>query len=111
MSYEQHILQGFGRYSVKGRAFTSRTRQDTNREIRNQKAVAEEIALSLPDNYQFEKWNKFDMSTKYRELEEIRLNNSRIEKAKAFADAYQNKLRGLEAQREIDKSTAEKNSC
>jgi len=107
VSYERHILQVLEDIQSKEGVYFQ-TRQDTNREIRNQKAVAEEIALSLPDNYQFEKWNKFDMSTKYRELEKIRVNNSRIEKAKAFADAYQNKLRGLEAQREIDKSTAEK---
>lgn len=107
INYQQHILQVLEEIqSEKGQYFQSR--QDINRDIRNQRAITEEIALSLPDNYQFDKWNDFDMSAKYRKLEEMRVNNNRIEKARSFAEAYKNKLRGLEAQREIDKSTAEK---
>ena len=39
---------------------------------------------------------------KYRELERLREQNSRIERAKAFRSGYDAKLRGLEAQRDMD---------
>ena len=42
------------------------------------------------------------MGEKYRELEHLREQNSVIERAKAFRSGYEAKLRGLEAQRDVE---------
>ena len=42
------------------------------------------------------------MGEKYRELEHLREQNSVIERARAFRSGYEAKLRGLEAQRDVE---------
>ena len=87
VDYSQNILQILNDIqSDKGAYFLSR--QDINREIRNKRAFVSDIA-------------------KYAELMKRRDNNSRIERAKAFRDSYNNKLRGLEANREISITAAQ----
>lgn len=107
VNYDQHILQVLADIqSERGEYF--RTRQDINRDIRNQAATIKEIANDIPQDYEYEKWKSFDIAAKYRQLEEGRVQNSRIDKAISFTDAYENKKRGIEAKRTIEKSIAEK---
>lgn len=107
VDYEQNILQILNDIqSENGVYFQSR--QDINREIRNKKAVVEDIAKDIPSDYQAEKWKNYDLSSKYEELMKIRDRNNKIERARAFKDSYDNKLRGIEATREMEISGAEK---
>ena len=107
VDYEQNILQILNDIqSENGVYFQSR--QDINREIRNKKAFVEDIAKDIPSNYQAEKWKNYDLSSKYEELMKIRDRNNKIERARAFKDSYDNKLRGIEATREMEISGAEK---
>lgn len=107
VDYEQNILQILNDIqSENGVYFQSR--QDINREIRNKKAFVEDIAKDIPSNYQAEKWKNYDLSSKYEELMKIRDRNNKIERARAFKDSYDNKLRGIEATREKEISSAEK---
>lgn len=107
VDYEQNILQILNDIqSENGVYFQSR--QDINREIRNKKAFVEDIAKDIPSNYQAEKWKNYDLSSKYEELMKIRDRNNKIERARAFKDSYDNKLRGIEATREMEISSAEK---
>ncbi len=107
VNYEQNILQILNDIqSENGVYFQSR--QDINREIRNKKAFVEDIAKDIPSNYQAEKWKNYDLSSKYEELMKIRDRNNKIERARAFKDSYDNKLRGIEATREMEISSAEK---
>lgn len=107
VNYEQNILQILNDIqSENGVYFQSR--QDINREIRNKKAFVEDIAKDIPSNYQAEKWKNYDLSSKYEELMKIRDRNNKIERARAFKDSYDNKLRGIEATREMEISGAEK---
>lgn len=104
VNYEQNILQVLNDIqSENGDYF--KNRQDINRDIRNKRAFIEDIAKDIPDGYQAEKWEKFDVGAKYRELEEIRSENNIIERAKAFLENHDNKIRGLEAEKEIKLST------
>ena len=48
------------------------------------------------------------MGAKYKEIETNRLHNRRVERAKDFAAAYNDKLRGIQAELEIGINTAEK---
>jgi DNA repair exonuclease SbcCD ATPase subunit len=107
VDYEQNILQILNDIqSENGVYFQSR--QDINREIRNKKAFVEDIAKDIPFDYQAEKWKNYDLSSKYEELMKIRDRNNKIERARAFKDSYDNKLRGIEATREMEISGAEK---
>lgn len=107
VDYEQNILQILNDIqSENGVYFQSR--QDINREIRNKKAFVENIAKDIPSDYQAEKWKNYDLSSKYEELMKIRDRNNKIERARAFKDSYDNKLRGIEATREMEISGAEK---
>lgn len=105
VNYEQNILQVLNDIQAESGAYFQ-SRQDINREIRNKRAFIEDIAKDIPSGYQAEKWQNFDISSKYAELMKIKDNNGKIERAKAFKDSYNNKIRGLEATKEIAISTA-----
>ncbi|MBQ1944115.1 MAG: hypothetical protein II346_03800, partial [Ruminococcus sp.] len=105
VDYSQNILQVLNDIqSEKGAYFQSR--QDINREIRNKQAFIADIAADIPANYQAEVWENYDLATKYAELMKRKEHNNRIERAKAFAQTYQNKLRGIQAEHDITVSAA-----
>ena len=106
VNYEQNILQVLNDIQADNGAYFQ-SRQDINREIRNKKAFIEDIAKDIPSGYQAEKWKNYDLSGKYSELMEIKDSNGKIERARAFKDNYDNKLRGLEANKQIAISAAE----
>lgn len=106
VDYSQNILQVLNDIqSDKGTYFISR--QDINRDIRNKQAFIEDIAKDIPEDYQAEKWRSYDLSVRYSELMKIKDENGRIEQARALRDNYSNKLRGLQADRNIAASAAE----
>ncbi|MDD3393811.1 MAG: ATP-binding protein [Anaerotignum sp.] len=107
VDYQQNILQVLNDIQAeKGVYFTRR--QDTNRDIKSKKAVVEAIAKDLPENYNAAKWESFDLSAGYSELSKMKEKNSIIQRAKAFKDSYDNKIRGYEAEMEIEISNAER---
>jgi exonuclease SbcC len=100
VNYEQNILQVLHDIqSEKGAYFM--LRQDLNRDIRNKRAFIADIAKDIPENYDYEKWNTLDLGEKYRILEKMKDNNAKIERAKVFKSSYDNKLRALQADKEI----------
>ena len=107
VNYDQNILQVLNDIqSEKGTYFQSR--QDLNREIRNKMAFITDIASDIPSGYQAEYWHTYDLQSQYTKLFTIKDNNSKIERAKIFYDSYSNKLRGLEANKQIAISAAQK---
>lgn len=107
VNYEQNILQVLNDIqSEKGYYFQER--QNVNRDIRNNRALIEDISKDIPSGYQADKWETFDLSAKYHELEKIRQSNDLIMRAKAFKDSYDNKMRGYEAEKEISISSNER---
>lgn len=107
VDYEQNILQVLNDIQAENGVYFQ-SRQDVNREIRNKRAFIADIAKDIPSSYDAEKWKNYDLSAKYSELMKIKDENGKIERAKAFKDSYTNKLRGLEANKEIAVSAAEK---
>lgn len=107
VDYEQNILQVLNDIQAENGVYFQ-SRQDVNREIRNKRAFVADIAKDIPTGYDAEKWKNYDLSAKYSELMKIKDENSKIERARAFKDNYNNKIRGLEANKEIDISAAEK---
>lgn len=107
INYEQNILQVLNDIqSENGTYFQNR--QDVNRDVRNKKAFIEEIAADIPAKYDAEKWEKFDLGASYQKLEKLREENNRIERAKVFKDNYENKIRGLQADKELQIASEEK---
>ncbi|MBQ9898649.1 MAG: hypothetical protein IJM44_04235, partial [Ruminococcus sp.] len=107
VNYEQNILEVLSdMQSENGEWF--KERQNVNRDIRNKQAFIEDIAKDIPDNYQAEKWEAYDLGAAYKKLEQMKELNSRIERAKLFRSSYDSKLRKLEADKMIEVSSAEK---
>lgn len=77
------------------------TRQQINSEALYKRKSAADIALSIPEHFDSAKWEKYDTGVKYAELSKIQQENSNIQRAKAFRDSYENKLRGMTADRDI----------
>lgn len=107
VDYQQNILQVLNDIQAENGIYFQ-NRQDLNRDIRNKRAFIAEIAADIPAKYDAAKWENYDLGDTYRELERIREENNRIERAKAFKDSYDNKLRGLEAEKEIQVAAEEK---
>ena len=107
VNYEQNILQVLNDIQAEnGKYFQER--QDINREIRNRKAFIEDIAKGLHDDYHAEVWEDYELGETYKKIAEIKKNNDVIERAKAFVENYDNKIRGLQAEKEIKVSGIEK---
>ena len=107
VDYDQNILQVLHDIQADNSVYFQ-TRQDINRDLKNKRAFIEEIASDIPAEYDADRWERYNLGEAYRKLESIREENSRIERAKVFKDSYDNKLRGLEADREIQVSAEEK---
>lgn len=100
VDYQQNILQVLNDIqSEKGVYF--QTRQDINREIRNKTAFISDIAKDIPQGFQAEKWEAYELSEAYTKITKAQEYNSRIERAKLFKDSYDNKVRGYQAEMEI----------
>lgn len=103
VNYEQNILQVLNDIqSEDGDYF--RERQDINRDIRNKRAFVADIAKDIPAHFDAEKWESFDLGAVYAKITEAQKTNNLIERAKLFKDSYENKIRGYEADKEIELS-------
>lgn len=100
VNYEQNILQVLNEIQSED-GYYYKTRQDINRDLRNKRAFVEEIAETIPSGYDVEKWESYDLGDTYRRIEQAKVLNGRIERAKIFKDSYDNKVRGYEAEKEI----------
>lgn len=107
VDYNKHILEVLAEIQAENGVYYQ-SRQNINRDIRNNLALVEEIARDIPDGYQAEKWETYQLGEKYRELEKIKDNNGIIARAKTFRESYQNKLRGIQAEREMAIGAEEK---
>ncbi|MEG0471345.1 MAG: hypothetical protein RR588_03330 [Solibacillus sp.] len=107
IDYEQNILQILNDIQAEKGVYFQR-RQDVNRDIRNKQAMIADVAKDIPVNYNAEKWDKYDLGEQFTKLETLRQENAKIEKSKAFKEAYDNKVKGLQAQRDIEIAAQEK---
>lgn len=108
IDYSQNILQVLEDIQAEDSPYY-KERQNINRDIRNKTAFIEDIAKTIPENYNIEKWENFDLTYKLKELMTIKEKNSQIEEAKSFISSYDNRIKGYEADRQISISAEEKN--
>jgi DNA repair exonuclease SbcCD ATPase subunit len=107
VDYSKHILEVLADIQSENGVYYQ-SRQNINRDIRNNLSLIEEIAKDIPEGYDAEKWEKYPLGEKYGELDRIKENNATIERAKAFKEAYEDKKRGIKANRDIAVGAAEK---
>lgn len=101
VDYSKHILEVLNDIQAENGVYFQ-SRQNINRDIRNKQAFIADIAKDIPSGYDYDHWNTYPLSEKYRELERLREQNSVIERAKAFQEGFYNKLRGLEGTRDTE---------
>ena len=100
VDYKQNILSVLSQIQADNGVYYQ-TRQKINSEKLYKKKSAEDIGLKLPDRYNAEKWEQYDLIGRITELEKIRSENAKIEKSKAYKASYDNELRGLQADKDI----------
>lgn len=96
VDYSQNILQVLNDIQSENGAYFQ-NRQELNREVRNKGAFIEEIARGIPEGYDAEKWEAYDLGAAYKQIERLTAENTRVERAKAFLASIENKKRGIEA--------------
>ena len=101
VDYSKHILEVLHAIQADNGVYFQ-SRQGLNRDIRNKQAFIADIAADIPADYDYDRWNTYPLGEKYKELERIREANSQIERAKNFQEGHDSKLRGLEAERDIE---------
>ena len=99
VNYDQHILSVLTEIQSDGGYYYT-TRQDLNRDIRNKSDAVSQIAKTIPEHYNSDMWRSFPFSEKYAELSKIKENNNMVERAKAFASAYNAKLTAAKSSRD-----------
>ena len=106
IDYSQHILSVLDDIQSKNGDYWKR-REEVNREEYYKRQTIEDMASKFPANYDVEKWSKYDIKAKSTELQEAQEHNSLINRAKAFTDAYDGKVRGIQAEAEMLKTSEE----
>ena len=100
VNYEQNILAVLNHIQAENGTYF-RSRQDVNRDIKSKKSVVNDIKAALPQDYDGNQWENVNVGALYTQIEKIRKSNEQIEKAKRLKDGYENKLRAIEADRDI----------
>lgn len=107
VDYTQNILQVLSDIQAEDGTYF-KARQDVNREIRNKIAFIEDIAKDIPAEYNAKKWEEFDLTSKLKELMGLKEQNNLAERAKTYLSTFDNKVKGIEAELQIEKAAAEK---
>lgn len=107
INYDQNILQVLNDIQEEN-GYYFRLRHDINLDAKNKTAVVEEIAKSIPDGYNAEKWEKANLGDIWSEVAKINKENETITKAKTLIENRNNKVRSFEATKEIDISALDR---
>jgi DNA repair exonuclease SbcCD ATPase subunit len=87
VDYSKHILEVLADIQSENGVYYQ-SRQNINRDIRNNQALIAEIAKDIPENYDAAKWESYSLGERYGELDRLKENNSIIERARSFKAAY-----------------------
>lgn len=107
VSYDQNILCVLNDIQAENGDYYQ-NRRNIDRDIRNKKAFIKEIAESIPDGYDAEKWERESAGDFYRQIERLQKENQMIEKAQHLKESRDSKVRSFEADREIDISALDR---
>lgn len=100
VSYDQNILAVLNDIQSESGEYYQ-NRRNIDRDIRNKKAFVEEIAATIPDGYEVDKWENAHAGDIYAQIERQLKENQQIERAKSLIENRDNKVRKFEADKEI----------
>lgn len=100
VDYSQHILTILDDIQSKGGEYWKR-REAVNREEYYKRQTIQDMAQKFPPKYDVDKWAAYDIRSKSADLQKIQTSNNEISRAASFYESYNNKVRGLEADRDI----------
>lgn len=100
VDYDQNILSVLNQIQADNGVYYQ-TRQQINSERLFKRKAVEDIALTIPEHFDAQKWESYDTASKYAELSKIQAENGKIQRAALFRDSYDNRLRGITADRDI----------
>lgn len=102
VDYQKHILEVLKQIAAED-GFYFMQRQEVNRKIRFKKQLIEETQKELPEQFNAEKWENYDLQEIHTKIEQARQFNAQIEKAENLKANYDNKIRGFQADKEMKK--------
>ena len=70
------------------------TREEINRNARNEQAIVNDIAKDIPENYDVEKWRNYTLSEKYDELNKMKDYNDKVDRSITYKENYDNTVNG-----------------
>lgn len=100
VDYNQHILKVLDDIQSETGDYW-RARAEANRKELYKRQQVQDMAIKFPDDYDADVWEKYSLSEKIRELQTAQRNNDLASRAKQFLENVQNKLRGIDAKRDI----------
>lgn len=101
VNYSQHILQVLEDIQAKNGDYWLK-REDFNRKELYKRQQLTDIAQKIPQNYKIDVWENYDIKNKTLELQKKQETNSKIDRAKVFYENYKDKVRGIEAERDME---------
>lgn len=105
VDYHQNILSVLNQIQADNGVYY-KTRQQINSEKLYKNKDIEDLAAKIPEHYDAAKWESYDLVGKVTELEKTRAQNAKIQKCKDYKASYDDKLRGIQADRDIAISAA-----
>lgn len=82
--------------------FYYQQRKKLNLEIKEKKAVVEEMIRSIPEGFNAEKWKEYDLSNTYSKIEHAIQNNAKIDKAAEMQSNYEAKIAAFKSEKETE---------
>lgn len=98
VDYSKPILEVLAQIASE-EGFYYKQRRMLNSDIKNKEAIVEEMVRSIPEGFNAQKWNEYDLTDAYSRLEKARQYNSKVDKAVDLKNNYDIKIAGFVSQK------------
>ena len=82
--------------------FYYQQRRKINGEIKEKKAVVEEMVRSIPEGFNAQKWEAYNIGETYSKIENAIQHNAKIEKAQEMQKNYETKIAAFKSEKETE---------
>ena len=106
-SEDKHVLENLDYIQGNKSTYWER-RAEANRNELFQRQSIEKQQAEIPVGYDAEKWAKFSLADEYEKLEKVNVDNAKVERAQAFVDEYDEKIKNIDNIEKAETSEAEK---
>lgn len=82
--------------------FYYQQRRKINSDIKEKKAVVEEMVRSIPEGFNAPKWEEYNIGETYSKIENAIHSNARIDKAQEMQNNYETKIAAFKSEKETE---------